>query len=80
MYVLDFRSMSKEELIKICEQFRQYIEYNLGRQVDSNELLNNILRARASGLSMEKIGQKYGISRQRVHQILNKNKGQDKSL
>jgi len=80
MYVLDFRSMSKEELIKICEQFRQYIEYNLGRQVDSNELLNNILRARASGLSMEKIGAKYGISRQRVHQILNKNKGQDKSL
>ena len=80
MYVLDFRSMSKEELINICEQFRQYIEYNLGRQVDSNELLNNILRARASGLSMEKIGDKYGISRQRVHQILNKNKKQDKSL
>lgn len=80
MYVLDFRGMSKEELINICEQFRQYIEYNLGRQVDSDELLNNILRARASGLSMEKIGDMYGISRQRVHQILNKNKRQNKSL
>lgn len=72
--MLDFDSMSREELVKLCEQFRQYIEYNIGRNVEANELLLNIIKDREDGISMEKIGVKYGISRQRVHQILSKKK------
>jgi len=73
--MLDFDNMSREELVDICKRFRNYIEYNVDRANDKDELIKKIKADREDGLSMAKIGQKYGISRQRVHQLLGSSEG-----
>lgn len=57
---------------KVLEQFKEYVKIQLRNE--------DILRLRADGWTLQAIGDKYGITRERVRQIIEAHEKEKESL
>lgn len=61
----------KESSIKTA--LRRYARANRKAREAKRELIEELRKAKASGSTFQELGDLIGVSRQRVHQILNEN-------